>query len=126
MSPTERRNLLMFKRDLRRELWAWSRKCMIPFRVLMQLDEMYRQDQGTLAIVLCLLKTKTFKSSFRQSLATQVRRWCLDEEHRTHIYPLTSRQVACCKDKGEQHHLNELPRHVAQVNHQRRVNPCSH
>jgi hypothetical protein len=125
MSNTDRRSLLMFKRDLRRELWQWSIKCQIPFRVMVQLDGLYLRDQEAMAVVLCLLKTKTFKSNFRQSLATQARKWCTDTENRTHLFPLTPRQLACCKGKGEKHAAKLMPRYLAQVNHQKRYNPLN-
>lgn len=126
MSHEARRILLLFKRDLRRELWRWSRHCGVSFKALQQLDDLYRDDQTALAIVLCLLKTKTFKSDFRQSLASQVRQWCDTlQVAQTRKYPLTEKQLRCCKGKGEQHTVRELPRQVAQARHCKRINPLS-
>lgn len=123
MSAQDRRSLLMFKRDLRRELWQWSRKCQVPFTALVRLDELYLQDQEAMAVVLCLLKTKTFKSAFRESLAHQVRTWCSNPENYYPKLPLTPRQLACCKGKAASANAKQMPRSLAQANHQRRVNP---
>lgn len=119
----QRLHQLMFKRDLRKELWGWSRKCSISFARIRELDELYREEPVSLAAVLCLLKTKSFRSDFRQSLATQLRKWCEDEKLRARQkYPLTPRQLACCSEA--KHHVNELPRAKAQALHLRRINPA--
>ncbi len=116
MDRSDRYLKLMFARDLRRELWAQSRKCGVPFKLLVDVER--HSTPEYYATLVMLLETKNFKSAFRESVARQARNWFENEACRERwSLPLSRKQIAGCSAPGMSSRLRKMPRAKATAAH---------
>lgn len=84
----QRKASILRTRQFRKEQFKIARECNITFKQLQELRLACVDEK-----VVPLLKTKKFRSEFRQSLANQVREW-LNSTNRTFDTPLSFRQLS--------------------------------
>lgn len=96
MDDERRKFRSRYLRTLRKHTWEMSNEFGVPFKKLLKVAA--AEDQRLMYVVVLLLRTKSFKSDFRQDLATQVRAWFSAADPK-HVTPLSIRQVLCVYPK---------------------------
>ncbi|MNL37887.1 hypothetical protein D3C87_1600640 [compost metagenome] len=120
MERKERYLKLRFARDLRYGLWVQSRRCGVPFKLLVEVER--HSTPEYYATVVMLLETKTFKSAFRERAAGMARDWFENAGTRAaRLMPLSLKHALACQAPGMESRLRKMPRQQATEAHLRRL-----
>jgi hypothetical protein len=119
MERRDRYLQLQFARDLRRDIWSQSRRCNVPFKLLVDVER--HSTPVYYATLVMLLETKTFKSTFRERIALWAREWFEEDAIRSvRSMPISEKQANACAAPGLDSRLKKMPRYRAQQAHIRR------